>query len=371
MLDVGTENEALLADPLYMGLRRRRLRGREFDALVDEFMVAAGRRWPNVLIQFEDFAGSTAFDLLETYRDRACTFNDDMQGTAAMALGGIYSALRVTGGSLREQTLLFLGAGEAGTGIGDLAVAAMVDEGASLAEARAPVLVLRLNGLVVKGRAALRDHNLPFAHERAGLDRFVDAVEALEPTAIIGVSTRAQAVRPRGHRGDGAHQRAADRLRAVQPDLALRVHRRGGLHLVRRTGDLRQRQPVPAGQHRRQHVRARPGQQRLHLPRGWTGRHRQPRPPGHRSRCSARAARALAAEATAADLELGRIYPSLARIRAVSAAIATSVAEVAFDDGLADIPRPGDLHQLVRANMWAPVYPTYVADAPGTAGRGA
>ena len=187
-IDVGTENETLLNDPLYIGLRQRRVRGDLYDELVEEFVLAVQQVFPRALIQFEDFANRNAFRFLQRYRNRVCCFNDDIQGTAAISLAGLYSGLRVTGGKLSDQKILFLGAGEAGIGTGDLVVSAMVAEGASIEEARARCWFVDSKGLVVKSRTDLKDHKLHFAHDHEPVSSLLAAVEAIRPTALIGVS---------------------------------------------------------------------------------------------------------------------------------------------------------------------------------------
>src|ERR1700755_2713749 len=188
MLDVGTNNQDLLNDRYYIGLRQKRLSGAAYDEFVDEFIVAARKAFPGVLIQFEDFANHSAFRLVHKYRDDACVFNDDIQGTAAVALAGIFSALRVTGGKLPDQRVLFLGAGEAATGIADLIVSAMMADGLSEAEALRRNWLVDSRGLVVKGRDDLSGHKLRYAHELQPIGNFRTAIEALKPTAIIGVA---------------------------------------------------------------------------------------------------------------------------------------------------------------------------------------
>ena len=187
-IDVGTNNAALLVDPLYFGLNQRRLRGPEYDALIDEFIEAATKRFPHVLIQFEDFGNQNAFRLLERYQDRVCTFNDDIQGTAAVALAGLYAALRLTGETLRDQRVLLFGAGEAGIGIAKLFVRALTEAGVPESEARARCSFVDSKGLVVRSRNDLSAHKLAFAQAHEPLTDTVAIVEAVRPTVLIGVS---------------------------------------------------------------------------------------------------------------------------------------------------------------------------------------
>lgn len=190
-IDVGTNNEKLLKDPYYLGLKQKRERGQDYDDLVSEFFLAAQDKFgPNVMIQFEDFGNLNAFRLLEQWQDKACTFNDDIQGTASVALAGLFTTTRVTGVELTDHTFLFLGAGEAGTGIAELiALAISVQAKVSLEEARSKIYLVDSNGLVTKSRPGkLQHHKVNFAHDVPNCSNLLSAVEMLKPTGLIGVS---------------------------------------------------------------------------------------------------------------------------------------------------------------------------------------
>jgi malate dehydrogenase (oxaloacetate-decarboxylating)(NADP+) len=188
-LDAGTNNEALLNDPFYLGLRQPRPSTEELYAFVDEFVEAVQEVFPLCCIHFEDWAGSDAVHLLARYRDRVCCYNDDIQGTAGISLAGLINALKVTGEKLRDQHLMFLGAGSAGIGIANLIASAMAHEGLSLTAAQWQISLFDVNGLIESSRKDLFDFQQPYAHPHAPTKDFVVAIESLKPTAIIGVST--------------------------------------------------------------------------------------------------------------------------------------------------------------------------------------
>ncbi len=188
MLDVGTENQELLDAPLYLGHKKPRLRGQEYDDMVEEFMVAANEAYPGVLVQFEDFANPNAFPLLKRYRDRFCVFNDDIQGTGSVAMSGVLSSLKITGQKLSDQRFLFLGAGAASMGIGDMLTALIMEEGVSKEEARRHSWFMDSRGLIVAGRERLTPHKERYAHEHPEVTDFHEAVKAVRPTAIMGAS---------------------------------------------------------------------------------------------------------------------------------------------------------------------------------------
>jgi malate dehydrogenase (oxaloacetate-decarboxylating)(NADP+) len=359
MLDVGTNNEEFLQDPYYIGLRQKRLTGEAYDEFIDEFIAAARATFPGVLIQFEDFANHSAFRLLHKYRDDACVFNDDIQGTAAVALAGLFSALRVKGGKLSDQTLLFLGAGEAATGIADLVVSAMMAEGTSEAEALRRNWLVDSRGLVVKGRPGLSGHKLRFAHEQAPINDFLTAIKTLKPTAIIGVAAVGGAFTPEV-------LQTMTRLNEQPIVFALSnptsKSECSAEHAYRHTGGRAlfacgsPFDPVELNG-------------RTFVPRQCNNSYIFPGVGLGIVACGLRrvtdemflaAAESLAAMVTPADLEQGSLYPPLASIREVSAHIAAAVAEVGYRRDLASVPRPADLLAFVRSRMYQPGYTSYV-----------
>jgi len=188
-LDVGTNNAALVDDPLYLGLRHERVRGPEYDAFIAEFVDAVQELFPKCCIQWEDFANINAVPILAKYRDKICTYNDDIQGTASVALAGIYAALRITGGKLTDHRFLFLGAGSAATGIADLLSQGMAMEGMSIEDGRKRNLLFDVSGLLTSSRDDIMDFQKPYVVDHAPIDDFVEAIKVLKPTGIVGVST--------------------------------------------------------------------------------------------------------------------------------------------------------------------------------------
>jgi malic enzyme len=192
-LDVGTDNETLLSDPLYIGLRQKRVRGAEYQAFIDAFVTAVRRVYPNVLLQWEDFLKGNAIHQLERFRDELASFNDDIQGTAAVVVAGIYAGLRITKQRMRDQRLVFAGAGASAHGIAELFVSALVEEGIPVEDARRRIWTVDTKGLVLDNREGLEDFKAMFARpvaEVAGWPgtTLEDVVENVKPTILIGVS---------------------------------------------------------------------------------------------------------------------------------------------------------------------------------------
>ncbi|MEW5986423.1 MAG: NAD-dependent malic enzyme [Chloroflexota bacterium] len=358
-LDVGTNNETLLNDPLYIGLAQRRWRGAAYDAFIEEFVTAVQARFPQALIQFEDFGNTNAFRLLKKYHQRVCTFNDDVQGTAAVTLAGLYSALRLTHNRLKDHTFLFLGAGEAGIGIADLIVAALVEEGVATEAARRQCWFVDSQGLVVKGRDNLAEHKLPYAHDYPFLPNLLAAVEDLKPTALIGVSGQ----------GGTFTQPIVARMAAFNERpiiLALSNPTSKAECTAEQAYSWTAGRAIFASGSPFEAVRL---NGRTYVPGQGNNAYIFPGMGLSVVACGTKqvtdemfmaAAKALAGAVTPDELAQGRIYPTLSRIREVSAGLAAAVGRVAYDQGLATTLEPDDLLAAMRAQMYEPVYRSYL-----------
>jgi malate dehydrogenase (oxaloacetate-decarboxylating)(NADP+) len=358
-LDVGTNNEELLEDPLYIGLPHKRITGKAYDDLVDEFIHAANERFPNVLIQLEDFGSSNAFRLLEKYRDHFCLFNDDIQGTAAVTLSGILSALRVTGGKLAEQTVVLFGAGEAATGISDLIARAMMAEGMSQEEARKHCWLIDSKGLVVASRKGLAHHKLNYAHDHAELSDLPSIIRSLHPTILIGASGQTGAFTEGAVRSMMTYCERPIIFALSNPTsqsecTAEEAYRYTDGHAIFASGS-----PFPDVVYGRRAIS--PGQaNNAYIFPGVALGVIVSRSTRVTEEMFFIAAKTLASQVTEWDLKVGRVFPSLDRIRHVSALIAEAVARIAFDRGLTTIEEPADLRATIQSHMFEPNYAQYV-----------
>ncbi|GLS17334.1 NAD-dependent malic enzyme [Labrys miyagiensis] len=354
-LDVGTNNESLLEDPLYLGLRQHRVRGADYMAFINEFVQAVQVLYPRCCIQWEDFANINAVPILETYRDKVCTYNDDIQGTAAVALAGMYGALRISGQKLTDQRFLFLGGGSAATGIAELISQAMALEGLDIAAARDRNTLFDINGLMVKSRTDLADFQKPFALDHAPVSTFVEAVHALRPTGIIGVSTVPKLF----------NQRVIEAMAEIneRPIIfpysnptsrsectAEEAYRWSGGRAIFASGspfgpvEIAGKILVP-GQGNNVYIFPAMGMAVFAT---------------EATRVTEEmfivAAKAVAEQVTDKSLATGLIYPPQSQIFEASLHVAARVAEYIFDHKLARIERPADIGKLVASRVYHPAY---------------
>lgn len=359
-LDVGTNNEEFLKDPLYMGLRQHRVTGPEYMALVEEFITAVRERWPNVLIQFEDFQNTNAFALLDAWRDRVTCFNDDIQGTAAVVVTGLYTAVRALKQKPSDQRILFLGAGAAATGIAHLIADAMAEDGIDRNEALKRIALFDSKGLVSSTRGdKLAPNKVPFAQAYENTTDFAQAIRQLKPTCIIGVSAQGGAftedvvkamcevnARPMIFALSNPTSKAECTAKQAytwsegkclfacgSPFAPVAV---GNKTFVPRQGN--NSYVFPGIGFGCIFVRAKTIPNQIFLT----------------------AAKTLANLVSESDLANGSLYPPLSQVRELSAHIAVAVADYCFKNGLAQVERPADLDKAVREAMWQPTDPKFV-----------
>ncbi|XP_053790976.1 NADP-dependent malic enzyme, mitochondrial isoform X1 [Vidua chalybeata] len=364
LLDVGTDNEALLNDPLYIGLKHKRVRGKQYDELIDEFMQAVTNKYGmNCLIQFEDFANVNAFRLLNKYRNRYCTFNDDIQGTASVAVAGLIAALRITKSKLSDQKFVFQGAGEAAMGIAHLILMAMEKEGVSQEDAIKKIWMVDSKGLIVKGRSHLNHEKEIFAQDHPSVDTLEEVVEKVKPTAVIGVAAVAGAFTEKLLKDMAAFNERPIVFALSNPTSKAECTAEQCYHLTQGRGIFASGSPFP----------------KVTLPNGQTffpgqGNNAYVFPgvalgviAGGIRHISDEifliTAETIADEVTEQNLAEGRLYPPLGSIREVSLKIAVKIVDWAYKHGLASsYPEPADKETFVKLLMYSSDYDSFAFD---------
>ena len=371
MLDVGTDNEERLRDPLYLGLRRRRVRGAEYQSFVDEFVAAVAEVFPGAVLQWEDLLKENALTQLQRFRDRITSFNDDIQGTAAVTVAGVLASLRVTRGKLADQRLLFGGAGASAQGIAQLFVAALVDEGLSEAEARRRVWMVDRSGLVHQGRRDLEAFKASFARAAAELDGWkvsdrgriglLETIENGKPTILVGTSATSGFFDEPCVRAMARHNERPVILPLSNPTSKAECTPQDALRWSDGRAVVATGSPFEPVEHggRRQRI----GQcNNSYIFPGvglgaWFGRLRR-----ITNGMFLDAARTLAGRTTEADFSEGSLFPKLAEIREISCAIACAVVRRGVREGHGDASLLEDLETRVRGAMWFPEYLPFRAE---------
>jgi len=352
MLDVGTNNAEVLEDVLYLGYPRKRLAGKAYFELVEEFVRAVQKKYPRALIQFEDFLTPNAYALLEKYRHRVLCFNDDIQSTAAVALAGVYASTRITGHGFADLRFMFLGAGSAATGIADLMTSALVAEGLSREDARGRIWFVDVKGLVVASRTDLMPHNLPYAHNRAPLG-FVDAIDALKPHVLIGATGVAGTFTQQAVERMAAHNERPVIFALSNPTSKAECTAEQAYTWSRGKAVFSSGSPFAAVTY----------DGRVFHPGMGNNAYVFPGIGLAALVCRARvipdeffltAARTLASLVQKSDLERGSLYPPKRDIRRISVAIAVKVAEQAYELKVARGKRPPNLKAAIHRFMYEP-----------------
>ena len=357
-LDVGTNNQTLLEDPLYLGLRQHRVRGAEYDDFIDEFVRAVQEIYPSCCIQWEDFANFNAVAILERYRDKLCTFNDDIQGTAGIALAGIYGGLRISKQKLVDQRFLFLGAGSAATGIAELISQAMTLEGLPIKEARQRSWLFDVKGLVVTSRTDLQEFQMPFSHDHPAISAFVEAIETIKPTCIIGVSTvpklfNQQVIEAMSRVNERPIIFPYSNPTSRSECSAEEAYRWSNGKAIFASGSPYS--PVHFGG--RTFVPGQGNNVYIFPALGMAILATQAKRVTEAMFIVA--AKAVAEQVTPEQLDTGLIYPHQSQIFEASIHVAVKVAERIFEDNLAGVSRPADLEKHIRDWAYQPEYPPY------------
>merc|ERR1719153_1312950 len=364
-LDVGTNNQGFLDDIDYIGLRHKRVTGQEYDDFIDEFMEAVVKRYgQNCLIQFEDFGNHNAFRFLEKYRNKYCTFNDDIQGTASVAVAGVIAALAATNTKLKDHTFLFQGAGEASIGIANLIAMAMEKrEGVPFEEALKQIWLKDSRGLIVKDRSSggITEHKAPFAHAHVEMKELGDIVKELKPTVLIGAAAVPRVFTPEIIRDMASFNEQPVIFALSNPTSQAECTAEEAYTHSEGRAVFASGSPFPTFQGFGKTYEPGQGNNAYIFPGAalgviTAGIH-------HISdSVFLSAAMALSDMVTESDLAVGRLYPPLGDIREISVKIATKVATEAYQENTASTyPEPEDKESLVRSYLYDYNYDDYPA----------
>ena len=361
ILDTGTNNEDFLNDPLYPGLRQKRIVGKEYDDFIEAFVVAINEVFPKICIQWEDFKGVDAIRILDKFRNRVCTYNDDIQGTAAIATAGFISISRLMGKPFLDQKFLFFGAGAAAFGIADLLVKKFQKDGLSREEALEHIWMFDVKGLLVQSRTDLADYQKQFAHQGDPTNDFATAVLQVKPTAIIGVSTV----------GGAFNQEVIENMSLINERPIIFPYSNPTSH-----SECTAEQAYVWSKGKAIFASGSPFAPVVYEGKTFT--------PGQGNNVFIFPAMGLAIFATEAkrvteemfivaaeavaeqvslkDFENGLIYPSVNDILKVSVNVAVKIAETIFASGLAGVEKPDGVRAFVKSKMYVPNYEKITSD---------
>ncbi len=354
-LDVGTNNVKFLDDPMYPGLRQRRVGGEEYDDFVLEFVRAIKDVFPKICIQWEDFRGDEAIEIMHKYDDTICSFNDDIEGTAAVATGGLLAACHYSKKILTDQKFLFLGAGAAATGIANLLALKMQLNGATREEAYSRFYMFDIKGLLVSSRTDLQDFQQPFVHDMEPENNFAEAILKIKPTAIIGVSTV----------GGAFNEQVVSNMAMINENPIIFPYSNPTSH-----AECTAEQAITWTKGKCIFASGSPFAPVTYKGKTYT--------PGQGNnvyifpamglaifateakkvtdKMFIVASEALAAQVTKEHFEKGLIYPPINTILEVSVNIAIRIAHEIFESGLAGIDQPANMEQFIRSKMYQPIY---------------
>jgi malate dehydrogenase (oxaloacetate-decarboxylating)(NADP+) len=355
VLDAGTDNEKFLNDPLYPGLKQKRVKGKQYDEFVQAFVKAVEKVYPKICIQWEDFAGVNAIRILNEYRDKICTFNDDVQGTASIAVAGCIAISRLLKKPFNEQRFLFLGAGAAAFGIADMLVKKFQKEGLSREEALSRCWMFDINGLLVKSRTDLAEHQKQFAHEGEPSNDFAESILKIKPTAIIGVSTV----------GGAFNQQVIENMSAINERPIIFPYSNPTSH-----SECTAEQAYQWSKGKAIFASGSP-----FAPVTYNGKTYTPGQGNNvfifpalgmaiyateakrvTDEMLLTASEAVANEISKEDFDNGLIYPPIKNIREVSVKVAIKVTEEIFKSGLAQVEKPKSIEKFIRNKMYEPLY---------------